>query len=78
MDYTLGPAAYSFQYSNQTQGVTANSRTISGLNLNTEANDDGITPAEWFTFFNNVMTALGLTFGATQPKLIETRRYEMG
>lgn len=74
---TLGPASYSFQYSNQTSGLTGvGSRTISGLNLNTEANDDGITPEAWYTFFNNVMSALGLTTGATYPKLIETRRYE--
>lgn len=73
---TLGPAAYSFQYNNQTTGVKASSRTISGLNLKTSDEDDGITPEAWYTFFTNVMTALNLTIGTTIPKITETRRYE--
>lgn len=73
----LGAPTYSFQYNNQTPGVGGGSRTIANLNLNTEINDDGITPAAWIEFINGVFAELGITFGTTYPKIVETRAYEL-
>lgn len=76
MAVQLGAPSYSFQYSNQTSGVEAGSRTINNLNFKMSEQDDGITPQDWYAFFNNVMTGLGLTIGTTQPKVTENRLYE--
>ena len=76
MEPTLGAPSYSFQYSNQTPNVSATTRTINNLNFKMSDSDDGITPAAWYTFFANVMNALGLTTGATYPKVIENRIYQ--
>lgn len=72
---TLGAPAYSFQYTQQMPNMTTSTRTISGLNLNTEANDDGITPAAFAEFINGVFAALGISY-TNLPKVIEQRVYE--
>lgn len=61
----LGAPAYSFQYKAAGEGGT---KTISGLNLSTSENDDGITPLEFNSFLENVAEGLGITLdgGATK------------
>lgn len=84
MAMTLGAPSYSFQYTNfyeNTFGANFSAtRTISGLNLKTEENDDGITPDEWFTFIDNVLHGLGVSWvdpdKLVYPKYIENRIYE--
>lgn len=85
MSTKLGSPTYSFQYTNyypvQGQPDFSASRTIANLNMNTEANDDGITPTDWFTFINNVLTGLGVSYidpnKGVLPKLVETRYWEI-
>lgn len=75
---TLGAPSYTYQYSNQTSGIKAGTRSISGLNLKTDenTNPDGITPNQLHEFMQTVMSTLGITTGATYPKLITNQIYD--
>lgn len=71
MAYQLGYPAYSYQYK------SGGTRTISGLNLKTADNNDGITPIQFQEFMMSVFTALNvnITTGG-DPKLISNQLIE--
>lgn len=70
MAYQLSYPSYSYQYNN------GGTRTISGLNLKTADNDDGITPIQFQEFMKSVFTTLNVTLGATSPKIISNQLIE--
>lgn len=70
MAYQLGYPSYSYQYKN------GGTRTISGLNLKTADNDDGITPVQFQEFMVSVFTALSVNLGADSPKIISNQLIE--
>ena len=69
MAYQLGYPSYSYQYNN------GGTRTISGLNLKTSENDDGITPIQFQEFMMTVFNALNVNIylSAIEPKIISNR-----
>lgn len=73
MAYQLGYPSYSYQYNN------GGTRTISGLNLKTSENDDGITPIQFQEFMMTVFRALNVNIysGAVDPKIISNQLIEI-